>query len=328
MSDQQFSSEGFDLDALAAAAGTTKGVESAAVSEDIVYEIGGGISALPVESPLVDPAVAPDETSVTAVADDYKAQGNAAFRLQHWLEAADLYTQAVRALPGGATAADDLLQARDDWQAAQHALVRQKLAEEDAQRRQRKDAGEDEDAKDKTPDAPPERFRAPPHPHSSRLAIFHANRSAAYMQLEEYEAALKDCDVAILWNPAYTKVYLRRATLHEKLERIDEALADTKAALLLDPGNRQIRAAVDRLQKMENERLEKLKEETMVSVKKCCAPDIGLTGHISDNSIVLQDKLKDLGNSILGNFGLSMDNFKAVQDPGSGSYSISFNQNA
>ena len=38
------------------------------------------------------------------------------------------------------------------------------------------------------------------------------------------------------------------------------------------------------------------------------------------------DKLKDLGNSILGNFGLSLDNFKAVQDPQTGSYSISFDQ--
>ena len=39
------------------------------------------------------------------------------------------------------------------------------------------------------------------------------------------------------------------------------------------------------------------------------------------------DKLKELGNSFLGNFGLSIDNFNAVQDPSTGSYSIQFNQN-
>jgi hypothetical protein len=37
-------------------------------------------------------------------------------------------------------------------------------------------------------------------------------------------------------------------------------------------------------------------------------------------------KLKDLGNAILGNFGLSMDNFAAVQDSKTGGLSISFNQ--
>lgn len=36
------------------------------------------------------------------------------------------------------------------------------------------------------------------------------------------------------------------------------------------------------------------------------------------------DKLKGLGNTILGKFGMSLDNFKAVQDPATGSYSISF----
>ncbi len=33
-------------------------------------------------------------------------------------------------------------------------------------------------------------------------------------------------------------------------------------------------------------------------------------------------KLKELGNSILGNFGMSLDNFKMTQDPATGSWNI------
>ena len=39
---------------------------------------------------------------------------------------------------------------------------------------------------------------------------------------------------------------------------------------------------------------------------------------------MLAGKLKDLGNSVLGHFGMSVDNFKAVKDPATGSYSINF----
>ena len=39
------------------------------------------------------------------------------------------------------------------------------------------------------------------------------------------------------------------------------------------------------------------------------------------------DTLKGFGNSLLGKFGLSIDNFKAEKDPATGSYSLSFVQN-
>ena len=37
-------------------------------------------------------------------------------------------------------------------------------------------------------------------------------------------------------------------------------------------------------------------------------------------------KLKELGNSLLGRFGLSLDSFAAERDPETGAYSIKFNQ--
>jgi len=39
-------------------------------------------------------------------------------------------------------------------------------------------------------------------------------------------------------------------------------------------------------------------------------------------------KLKDLGNMFLGNFGLSVNNFKATKDESTGSYNISYDPNA
>lgn len=53
-------------------------------------------------------------------------------------------------------------------------------------------------------------------------------------------------------------------------------------------------------------RLEKENEEKMTKLK--------------DEAL---GKLKDLGNSILGNFGMSLDNFKMTQDPTSGGWNIS-----
>lgn len=37
-------------------------------------------------------------------------------------------------------------------------------------------------------------------------------------------------------------------------------------------------------------------------------------------------KLKDMGNAVLGKFGMSLDNFVAEKDPATGGYSINMKQ--
>jgi hypothetical protein len=71
--------------------------------------------------------------------------------------------------------------------------------------------------------------------------------------------------------------------------------------LELDPGNAQARANVRMWEPVVAEQQEKMKEEMM-------------------------GKLKDLGNSVLGHFGMSLDNFKMEKDPNSGGYSIKMQQ--
>ncbi|KAL7548357.1 hypothetical protein ACHAWF_011649 [Thalassiosira exigua] len=162
---------------------------------------------------------------------------------------------------------------------------------------------EDDEEEVEGNDSPVEAFSPPRHLYGQKLAVYYANRAATLLHLGREEEAVEDCDVALLFNPTYVKAYLRRSTALERAEDTEGALRDARKAVELDPGNAAARKTAARLQKVEDERLEKLKEETM-------------------------GKLKDLGNSLLSNFGLSLDNFNTVQDPKTGGYSISFNQDA
>ncbi|CBI36597.3 hypothetical protein VitviT2T_016965 [Vitis vinifera] len=141
---------------------------------------------------------------------------------------------------------------------------------------------------------------APEMPSSVEIrSICHANQAICFLKLEKIEDAIKECTKALELNPTYMKALTRRAEAHEKLEHFEEALADTKKILELDPSNSQARRAIPRLEQLAKEKQEKLKEEMI-------------------------GKLKDMGNSLLGRFGMSVDNFKAVKDPETGQYSISF----
>lgn len=82
----------------------------------------------------------------------------------------------------------------------------------------------------------------------------------------------------------------------EHLDRLEEAITDLKTVQEID-SDYKVQNAIDRLTKLNNEKMEKMKEEAM-------------------------GKLKDLGNSVLGFMGMSLDDFKFTQDANTGSWSI------
>ncbi|KAL0345966.1 UNVERIFIED_CONTAM: Tetratricopeptide repeat protein 1 [Sesamum radiatum] len=141
---------------------------------------------------------------------------------------------------------------------------------------------------------------APDGPSSSEVrSMCHANRAACFFKMGKYEETVKECTKALELNPTYMKALLRRGEAREKLEQYEESIADMTKILELDPSNDQARRTIIRLKPLAEEKREKMKEEMI-------------------------GKLKEMGNSILGRFGMSVDNFKAVKDPNTGSYSIQF----
>ncbi|WIA15414.1 hypothetical protein OEZ85_002067 [Tetradesmus obliquus] len=132
-------------------------------------------------------------------------------------------------------------------------------------------------------------------------AVYLCNAAACYLKKQDWQLACEQCSAALKINGSYLKALVRRATALQELDDLEHALADAQKVVELDPGNAWAVKTVTKLTPEVQARQEKLKEEML-------------------------GKLKDLGNSLLGKFGLSLDNFKAEQDPATGGYSIKFNQ--
>ena len=134
-----------------------------------------------------------------------------------------------------------------------------------------------------------------------RCVLF-ANRAACHLQEGDYEGTVEDCSNALELDGGYVKAYVRRAKAFEALEEYDQGLADVKKVMDLGGGGTGnsgwAEAYVRRVGPLAERRQEEMKEEMI-------------------------GKLKELGNSFLGNFGMSLDNFKAEQGP-DGGYSIKF----
>ena len=120
------------------------------------------------------------------------------------------------------------------------------------------------------------------------------------MALEMYKEAIEDCSLAVEADPSYLKALLRRCKAYELVDDLEHAVQDINKVVEMDGNNRKFLMEQHRLLTKKKESEEKMKKEMM-------------------------DKLKGLGNTILGKFGMSLDNFKFNQQE-DGSYSVNFQQ--
>eukprot|EP00877_Chromochloris_zofingiensis_P001372 jgi/Chrzof1/11235/Cz05g28300.t1 len=136
-------------------------------------------------------------------------------------------------------------------------------------------------------------------PTTQQRSVYFANLAACYVKMGQHKQAIEQCTSALAIDPVYIKALMRRSGAFQALDDLEHALQDAKRVLELDADNTWAKRIVQQLEPVVQERQEKMKEEMM-------------------------GKLKDLGNTLLGKFGLSLDNFKTEKDPNTGSYSIKF----
>ncbi len=136
-------------------------------------------------------------------------------------------------------------------------------------------------------------------------SVINANIAATHLRLSQPRDAVKAATESLLDQPRYVKALYRRAQANEEIgtwSGLSAALEDHQTLLscpdLPSATRPDVQAAIARLEPKAKQAAEKEKDE-MIS------------------------KLKGLGDSILGNFGLSTNNFKFTQQPGGG-YSMNF----
>ncbi|EIW67938.1 hypothetical protein TREMEDRAFT_32709 [Tremella mesenterica DSM 1558] len=131
------------------------------------------------------------------------------------------------------------------------------------------------------------------------------NKAACYIALNDDKAAVEACTKALEIDPTYLKALQRRAGANERIgswSSLTSAQEDYTQLISLLPLNSPllpaIRKSLARLPESIRLQQEKEKDEML-------------------------SKLKELGNGILGKFGMSTDMFKFEQQPGGG-YNLSF----
>ena len=135
-----------------------------------------------------------------------------------------------------------------------------------------------------------------------QCCILNCNKGICFNKLNEYDKALESFKEALKYNKDYSKALCNKMLLLNKKEEYLEAYEDFKRLKTLDYN------LWENYRNLEGE----LSYKAEIQKKKMTDEMLG--------------KLKDMGNTILGKFGLSLNNFQMTPN-GQGGYSIQYNNN-
>ena len=248
---------------------------------------------------------------VVGAASNLKSNGNARFARMAFGDALDAYEEAIGLLEIATTGA-------------------KKREEEDAKREEKEGKEKEEEAaSDKREEETPTAKRSEEEEEEQKrtigttkaptktellLATLHANAGACLMKQEKFEECVGRCSKAIDLHPLYGKAYARRAQAYEKLDDVERALEDYERAV-------EIEEKVNEESEDERKRARKSAHREKVNLLK---PKVDAKREETKKEMFKQ--LRSLGDMVLGNFGLSCDNFKAEKDENTGGYSLKFVQ--
>ncbi|KAK0246043.1 TPR-like protein [Armillaria nabsnona] len=222
-------------------------------------------------------------------AEELKLEGNDHFRQRRWNEALVAYQSGLGHLPKRRP---------------------KNISEPPEDRLSRLDEDEDEETTD-----PVEPVVTPNNEVETEMgeecakvrAVLNANIGACFVKMNELKQAVEACSEALIDDPQYVKALQRRAASNDQIgswASLTAAQEDYNALLkLLPPNSPQIKETERSLQRLKPRVDDTQKRETAEML----------------------DKLKGLGNSVLGKFGLSTDNFQFVPN-GQGGYNMNFSR--
>ncbi|KAG0258647.1 hypothetical protein BGZ95_004909 [Linnemannia exigua] len=191
--------------------------------------------------------------------------------------------------------------------------------------------------------------------YRTERAVYHANMAACHIKLKEYQLAIEGCSAALELDPSYTRALQRKAQAEELLGtfasmtqakedhlkvvetlKIELGLIAPRCAItdirithtrtvfttgFQKPAYKPKKLDLDEVGKKKHRMLLQSSEQALKRMEPI------LKEMLEKEKAEMMAKLKSMGNTLLGKFGLSTNNFQMKQDPSTGGYSFNFVNN-